>query len=52
MPPAWLLPGPFPAEFPTAERCLIIEFLNDPACPSFPSRSRACRPAPPLACTS
>ncbi len=31
-PPAWLLPGPFPAEFPTGERCFITEELNDPAC--------------------
>lgn len=33
MPPDWLLPGPFPAEFPTEERCFIIEILNDPRCP-------------------
>jgi mannose-6-phosphate isomerase-like protein (cupin superfamily) len=33
MMPDWLLPGPFPAEFPTGERCAITEFLNDPACP-------------------
>lgn len=32
-PPAWLVPGPFPAEFPTDERCFITEQLNDPACP-------------------
>ncbi|MER2509271.1 MAG: cupin domain-containing protein [Amaricoccus sp.] len=32
-PPAWLLPGPFPAEFPTEERCFITELMNDPACP-------------------
>jgi mannose-6-phosphate isomerase-like protein (cupin superfamily) len=31
--PPWLLPGPFPAEFPTEERCAITELLNDPACP-------------------
>jgi len=31
--PRWLLPGPFPAEFPTDERCAITERLNDPACP-------------------
>ena len=33
MPPDWLLAGPFPAEFPTGERCAITELLNDPACP-------------------
>ncbi len=33
MHPPWLLPGPFPAEFPTDERCAITELLNDPACP-------------------
>jgi mannose-6-phosphate isomerase-like protein (cupin superfamily) len=33
MPPDWLLPGPFPAEFLTDERCRITELLNDPACP-------------------
>ena len=33
MPPDWFLPGPFPAEFPTEERCRITELLNDPACP-------------------
>ena len=33
MPPDWLLPGPFPPEFATDERCLITELLNDPACP-------------------
>lgn len=31
--PAWLLPGPFPPEFGTGERCFIVEELNDPACP-------------------
>jgi mannose-6-phosphate isomerase-like protein (cupin superfamily) len=31
--PPWLLPGPFPAEFPTDERCAITELLNHPACP-------------------
>ena len=31
--PAWLLPGPFPAEFETDERCAITELLNHPACP-------------------
>ncbi|TPE52756.1 cupin domain-containing protein [Amaricoccus solimangrovi] len=31
--PAWLLPGPFPPEFATEERCFIVEELNDPACP-------------------
>ena len=31
--PPWLLPGPFPAEYPTDERCGITERLNDPACP-------------------
>ncbi len=33
MPPEWFLPGPFPTEFSTAERCHITELLNDPACP-------------------
>lgn len=33
MPPDWLLPGPFPTEFPTEERCFITEILNDPRCP-------------------
>jgi mannose-6-phosphate isomerase-like protein (cupin superfamily) len=33
MPHPWLLPGPFPAEFATEERCAIAERLNDPACP-------------------
>jgi mannose-6-phosphate isomerase-like protein (cupin superfamily) len=28
-----LLPGPFPPEFLTEERCAIVEELNDPACP-------------------
>lgn len=32
-PPGWLLPGPFPPEFATEERCAIVEELNDPACP-------------------
>lgn len=31
--PDWFLPGPFPAEFATEERCAITELLNDPACP-------------------
>jgi mannose-6-phosphate isomerase-like protein (cupin superfamily) len=31
--PPWLIPGPFPSEFPTAERCAITELLNHPACP-------------------
>ena len=31
--PPWLLPGPFPREFATDERCAISELLNDPACP-------------------
>lgn len=26
--PAWLVPGPFPAEFMTDERCSITELLN------------------------
>ena len=26
--PPWLIPGPFPAEFPTEERCSITELLN------------------------
>ena len=30
---SWFLPGPFPPEFATAERCSIVEELNDPACP-------------------
>jgi mannose-6-phosphate isomerase-like protein (cupin superfamily) len=33
MDPDWLLRGPFPAEFPTAERCHITELLNRPECP-------------------
>ena len=33
MPQDWLIPGPFPAEFATEERCFITELLNDPACP-------------------
>jgi mannose-6-phosphate isomerase-like protein (cupin superfamily) len=33
MPPDWLVPGPFPQEFETAERCRITELLNHPACP-------------------
>lgn len=33
MPPDWLIPGPFPAEFPTDERCLITEALNLPESP-------------------
>jgi mannose-6-phosphate isomerase-like protein (cupin superfamily) len=31
--PGFLLSGPFPAEFPTGERCAITELLNHPACP-------------------
>lgn len=31
--PDWLLPGPPPPAFATAERCVITEILNDPACP-------------------
>lgn len=31
--PAWFLPGPFPPEFATGERCSIVEALNDPASP-------------------
>lgn len=31
--PPWFLPGPFPPEFATGERCAIVEELNDPACP-------------------
>lgn len=30
---AWFLPGPFPEEFATEERCSIVESLNDPASP-------------------
>ncbi len=26
--PTWLIPGPFPAEFDTDERCAITELLN------------------------
>ena len=26
--PRWFVPGPFPAEFPTDERCFITEILN------------------------
>ncbi len=33
--PDWLLPGPPPPPFATAERCLITEILNDPACPAL-----------------
>lgn len=32
--PSWLIPGPFPAEFPTDERCSITELLNLPENPS------------------
>ena len=28
MPPDWLIPGPFPAEFLADERCFITELLN------------------------
>lgn len=31
--PAWLVPGPIPAEFATDERCFIIEELNLPESP-------------------
>ncbi len=31
--PPWLVPGPFPAEFPTDERCFITEHLNLPESP-------------------
>ena len=31
--PPWLVPGPFPAEFPTDERCSITEHLNLPESP-------------------
>jgi mannose-6-phosphate isomerase-like protein (cupin superfamily) len=31
--PPWLIPGPFPAEFVTDERCSITEFLNLPESP-------------------
>jgi mannose-6-phosphate isomerase-like protein (cupin superfamily) len=33
MPPDWLVPGPFPHEVESEERCRITELLNDPACP-------------------
>lgn len=33
MPPDWILPGPFPPEIETGERCAITELLNDPAVP-------------------
>ena len=45
--PAWLLPGPFPAEVPSDERCAITELLNHPACPGV-SLARA-RVAPGVA---
>ena len=32
--PDWLIPGPFPAAFPTGERCKITELLNDPSSPA------------------
>lgn len=35
MPPDWLLPGPFPREFYTEERCFITEQMNDPTCPEM-----------------
>ena len=31
--PDWLIPGPFPPEFPTEERCSITELLNLAASP-------------------
>lgn len=31
--PPWLVPGPFPAEFMTDERCSITELLNLPESP-------------------
>jgi mannose-6-phosphate isomerase-like protein (cupin superfamily) len=31
--PRWFVSGPFPAEFPTDERCFITEILNLPASP-------------------
>jgi mannose-6-phosphate isomerase-like protein (cupin superfamily) len=31
--PPWFVPGPFPAEFPTDERCFITELLNLPESP-------------------
>lgn len=33
--PPWLLRGPRPPPFATAERCTIAEILNDPACPAL-----------------
>jgi quercetin dioxygenase-like cupin family protein len=33
--PTWLLRGPRPEPFATAERCTITEILNDPACPAL-----------------
>ena len=33
MTPDWLVPGPFPPEFPTAERCFITELMNLDASP-------------------
>jgi hypothetical protein len=33
MDPDWLLCGPVPPEFPTAERCHVTELLNVPGCP-------------------
>ncbi len=32
--PDWLIPGPFPAEFPTDERCFITELMNRPETPA------------------
>lgn len=32
--PPWLIPGPFPAEFDTDERCAITELLNVPQSPA------------------
>jgi len=34
MPPDWLIPGPFPAEFLADERCFITEQLNLPESPA------------------
>ena len=33
LPPEWLIPGPFPPEFPASERCIIAEHLNLPESP-------------------
>ena len=34
--PPWFVPGPFPAEFPTDERCFISEHLNLAESPEAP----------------